>query len=226
MIYDNLCEAEFIERLNRFVAAVKFNGQKVMCHVRNTGRLKELLVPGVKVYIEESGNPARKYRYTLVQVQKGEQIVNIDSQAPNKMAAQWAADSGYFGEKPVVRPERTFGSSRFDLYIECGKRRIFMEVKGVTLERDGIAYFPDAPTERGIKHLNELAECVSAGYEAYILFVIQMKGISEFRPNDTAHPEFGAALRHAAEAGVKVLAYDCELRGKEVCIDMPVPVQL
>ena len=226
MRYENLYEAEFLERLNRFVAAVSFNGGKVLCHVRNTGRLKELLLPGAKVYIEESSNTTRKYRYTLVQVRKGKRIVNIDSQAPNKMAAQWAAASGYFGELSLIKPEKTFGSSRFDLYMESGNRRIFMEVKGVTLEKDKTAYFPDAPTERGIKHLNELADCAKEGYEAYILFVIQMKGINEFRPNDESHPEFGAALRRASQAGVKILAYDCEVSGEKVYIDMPVPVRL
>lgn len=226
MRYEKLFEAEFIERLNRFVAAVNLNGERVMCHVRNTGRLKELLVPGVKVYIEESGNPARKYRYTLVQVLKKERLVNIDSQAPNKMAAEWVKSSGYFGKISVIKPEKIFGSSRFDLYIESGERRIFIEVKGVTLENDGVAYFPDAPTERGIKHLNELAECAASGYEACILFVIQMKGINEFRPNDMSHPEFGTALRRAAEAGVEIMAYDCEVSGRKVCIDTPVPVKL
>lgn len=224
MRYGKLLEACFVERLNRFVAVVKLNGEFVRCHVRNTGRLKELLIPGAKVFIEESDNPSRKYKYSLLQVMKGDVPVNIDSQAPNKMAFEWAKE--YFGAEAVVKPEQTFGDSRFDLYIENGDRRIFVEVKGVTLEQEGIVYFPDAPTERGVKHLRELAESISQGYEAYILFVIQMKGVCEFRPNDSTQPEFGEALRYASGKGVKSLAYDCVVSEEEVYIDKPIPVKL
>lgn len=224
MRYENLLAAEFVERLNRFVAVVNLNGEQVKCHVRNTGRLKELLIPAAKVFIEESDNLARKYKYSLLQVMKGDVPVNIDSQAPNKMALEWAKE--YFGAEAVVKPEHTYGDSRFDLYIEIGARRIFVEVKGVTLEREQVAYFPDAPTERGVKHLCELAESVKQGYEAYILFVIQMKGVDEFRPNDSTQPKFGDALRYAAAEGVKVLAYDCVVSEGEVYIDKPIPVKL
>ncbi len=224
MRYGKLLEAEFVERLNRFVAVVKLNGELVRCHVRNTGRLKELLIPGAKVFIEESDNPSRKYKYSLLQVMKGDVSVNIDSQAPNRMALEWAKE--YFGAEAVVKPEKTFGASRFDLYVEIGERRIFVEVKGVTLEREQVAYFPDAPTERGIKHLYELVDSVGLGYEAYILFVIQMKGVKEFKPNDLAQKRFGEALRYAASKGVGVLAYDCTVSGREVHIDSPIPAKL
>lgn len=224
MRYKKLLTAEFVERLNRFVAVVSLNGELVRCHVRNTGRLKELLTPGAKVFIEESDNSARKYKYSLIQVMKGDVLVNIDSQAPNIMAREWAKE--YFGAEAVVKPEQTFSDSRFDLYIEAGDRHIFVEVKGVTLEWEQVAYFPDAPTERGVKHLFELVESVKQGYEAYILFVIQMKGIYEFRPNDSTQPKFGEALRYAENEGVKVLAYDCVVSEGKVYIDKPIPVKL
>lgn len=224
MRYGKLLEAEFVERLNRFVAVVNLNGELLKCHVRNTGRLKELLIPQAKVFIEESDNSSRKYKYSLIQVMKGDIPVNIDSQAPNRMALEWAKK--YFGAEAVVKPEQTFGDSRFDLYVETGVRRIFVEVKGVTLEHEQIAYFPDAPTERGVKHLYELAESVKQGYEAYILFVIQMKGVGGFSPNDSTQPVFGEALRYAVDQGVKALAYDCVVSGGEVYIDKPVPVKL
>ncbi len=224
MRYGRLLEAEFIERLNRFVAVVRLDGEPVKCHVRNTGRLKELLLSGTRVFVEESDNSARKYKYSLLQVMKGDVMVNIDSQAPNKMALKWARD--YFGVEAVIKPEQTFGASRFDLYVELEGRRIFIEVKGVTLEREGIAYFPDAPTMRGIKHLYELVNSIGQGYEAYILFVIQMKGVKEFRPNDLTQPDFGEALRYADDKGVKVLAYDCIVSEGEVYIDKSIPVKL
>lgn len=178
-------------------------------------------MPGARVYLEKGRNPGRKTAYDLIVVEKGNNYVNMDSQAPNRIAREWLTESWDY-----IKPECKFGNSRLDFYMERNGRKAFLEVKGVTLEEQGVARFPDAPTERGIKHLEELQKAAALGYEAYVLFVIQMKGIRWFEPNDQGHPAFGEALRKAAGAGVKVLAYDCIARPKSLVLDAPVEVRL
>ena len=222
MEYKNIHTGIFVERPNRFIAMVEMDGTLETCHVKNTGRCRELLIPGAKVYLEKSGNPQRKTAYDLVGVKKNGIYVNMDSQAPNKVVHEWLLEQGW----DRVKPECKYGNSRLDFYMEKSARRAFMEVKGVTLEVDGTARFPDAPTERGIKHMEELTEAHRQGYEAYILFVIQMKGIRWFEPNDITHPAFGEALRKAHRTGVQVLAYDCLARPGSLKLDREVPVRL
>lgn len=226
MRYKKIAEARFVSRPNRFIANVELDGEVIQVHVKNTGRCKELLIPGVSVILEESDNLTRKTRYDLVSVKKNDQWINMDSQLPNKAAAEWIRSGCLFPEEVKVFTEKTYGNSRFDLYVESEKRKAFIEVKGVTLEMDGVARFPDAPTERGIKHLNELVKCMDDGYEAYVFFVIQMKGIHRFEPNWITHPEFGDALVRAVERGVKILAYDCSVAEESVEISEPVSVNL
>ncbi|MBR2643037.1 MAG: DNA/RNA nuclease SfsA [Lentisphaeria bacterium] len=231
MRYSRIVQGKFLKRPNRFIAHVEVDGKEEVVHVKNTGRCKELLIPGVTVYLEDCAGKMRKTRYDLVAVDKfreGKKVlpVNMDSQIPNAVAAEWVAECGMFSRSAVIHREVTFGNSRFDLYIEDGERKIFVEVKGVTLECDGVALFPDAPTERGVKHIRELIQCRRMGYEAAILFVIQMKEIRQFRPNDAMHPEFGAALREAAANGVQILAMDCRITPDSIKIDAPVEVVL
>ena len=222
-------KGNFLERPNRFTALVEMDGRIETCHVKNTGRCRELLQPGTEVWLDKSSNPNRKTAYDLVSVRKGDRIINIDSQAPNRAVSEWLKDGGnqLFSNVTYVKPECRYGESRIDFYVEaeCG-RRIFLEVKGVTLEEEGIARFPDAPTERGIRHIRELQRAVAEGYEACILFVIQMKGIRHFEPNDRTHPQFGEALREACREGVKVLAYDCQVTPEEMRLDLPVTIRL
>ena len=212
----NIEKATFLSRPNRFCANVLADGCEQTVHVKNTGRLRELLVPGASVLLSRSDNENRKTKYDLVAVQKGKVLVSIDSQAANGIAEEWLKKGVLFGKDATIRREVTFGKSRFDFYIESEERKIFLEVKGCTLERDGVALFPDAPTERGVKHINELCQCIEKGFEAYILFVIQRKGISHFSPNDVTHPEFGQALRNAESRGVKILAVDCKVSENSV----------
>ncbi len=226
MKYTNTIKAEFLDRPNRFIAHVKIEDQVETVHVKNTGRCKELLVPGAEVVLEFSGNPARKTKYDLICVNKKGRWINMDSQIPNKAAAHWVRESGYFPEDVAVYTEKKFGNSRFDLYVESYKRKAFIEVKGVTLEENNIARFPDAPTQRGVKHVEELIRCKKEGYEAYLLFVIQMKNVKLFQPNWQTHPRFGEALCHAAAEGVKLLAYDCEVTENTIEIKDAVPIDL
>lgn len=206
MKYGNIIQGSFVSRQNRFIAKVRVNDVLETVHVKNTGRCRELLLPGATVYLEESDNPDRKTKYDLVAVVKeGLGIVNIDSQAPNKVVYEWLLTQDY----DYVKPEFTYGNSRFDFYMEKGQEKCFMEVKGCTLEIDGIGYFPDAPTERGVKHLRELTKAAKEGYHCYVAFVIQMPGITEVRANVTMHPEFGQALEEAKDAGVEVLELSC-----------------
>lgn len=221
--------AFFLSRPNRFVALVEPEGRRgdvVVCHVKNTGRCRELLIPGTPVYIQRAGNLNRKTAYDLIVVEKNGVFVNMDSQAPNVVAEEWLRTGCLFSRDARIRREVKHGTSRFDLYVEDGDRRAFMEVKGVTLEEDGTALFPDAPTERGIKHIQELEACRQSGYEAYLLFVIQMKGVTCLRPNDRTHPAFGDALRSAARSGVQILAADCLVRVDSLCLDQMIPVIL
>ena len=226
MRYEKMEPAVFLERPNRFVAYVERAGRREICHVKNTGRCRELLVPGAELYVQRSDNPARKTALDLISVKKGSQWVNMDSQAPNKAAAEWLRQGGLGCREITIRPEYKYGDSRFDFFLEADGRKAFMEVKGVTLEEDGIARFPDAPTERGVKHIRELIRCLNAGYEAYVFFVIQMKGVRAFEPNDRTHPAFGEALREAAKKGVQILAYDCVVRPDEMSIDQRIEVWL
>lgn len=226
MKYENMEPAVFLERPNRFVAYVEQAGRREICHVKNTGRCRELLIPGAELYVQRSDNPARKTAIDLIAVKKGEQWVNMDSQAPNKAVAEWLKNGGLGTKDILVRPEYKYENSRFDFYLELDGRKAFMEVKGVTLEEEGIARFPDAPTGRGVKHIQELMRCRQAGYEAYLFFVIQMKGVHAFEPNDRTHPAFGEALREAQRKGVQILAYDCVVRPDEMRIDQRIEICL
>ena len=230
MKYKSIEEGKFIERPNRFIAHVEIDGQEHVVHVKNTGRCRELLQPGATVYLEKSDNPARKTLYDLVSVVKGHRIVNMDSQLPNGLVEEWLRDSEtareIFGDISFIKREKTYGKSRFDLYVESGDRKIFIEVKGVTLEKDNVVSFPDAPTERGIKHLNELVDALEDGYETYVFFVIQMGGVDYFTPAWDKHREFGDALVNAADKCVKVLAYDCSVSENEVRINNRIKVKL
>lgn len=221
-LYDQVTEGEFIARPNRFIALIRLAAGVEACHVKNTGRCAELLVPGARVTMAASENPDRKTRYDVVAVQKGGLYINMDSQAPNK-AAMEALPRLFPGVKSI-RPEARFGDSRLDFFLETETGETFVEVKGVTLEMNGTALFPDAPTERGIKHLRELEKCVSMGYGAAALFVIQMKGPVRFRPNWETHRAFGEALLRARDAGVRVLAYDCAVTPDSMTLDAEVPL--
>ena len=226
MKYERIEKGYFLERPNRFTAEVEIRGKKEIVHVKNTGRCAELLVPEATVYVQRSDNPERKTKWDLICVKKGNRLINMDSQIPNKAVKEWI-EAGNLCENPtMLRQEVTYGNSRFDLYAEEEERKIFIEVKGVTLEEDGVVKFPDAPTERGVKHVEELCKAVRDGYEAYIFFVIQMKNVKYFTPNTRTHPEFGKALQKAREQGVHIVAYDCEVKKDEIKIRKEVPVLL
>ena len=225
MRYENMTPGIFQYRPNRFIAHVEIDGAEEVCHVKNTGRCRELLIPGVRVWCQKSSNPNRKTKFDLITVQKGERLINMDSQAPNIAAAEWLRNGG-LGEITDLKAEVFHGDSRFDFsFIRDGKR-CFLEVKGVTLENDGICAFPDAPTDRGVKHLRGLAAAARDGFGAYVLFVIQMPDVKYLHPNDTTDPAFGGALREAAAAGVTILAMDCAVTENEMTIRLPVLVKL
>ncbi|MBR6633896.1 MAG: DNA/RNA nuclease SfsA [Clostridia bacterium] len=219
MKYKNTVRGRFISRPNRFIAYVEIDGREEVCHVKNTGRCKELLVKDATVILEKSDNPLRKTRYDLIAVYKGEELINMDSQAPNKVIGEWIENSGYFGKPRLIKPECTYKNSRFDFYVEAGERKIFAEVKGVTLEKDGVVKFPDAPTQRGVKHLTELADAVENGFEAYAIFVIQMKSCKYFTPNTDTHPEFTKALHEVSKKGVRVIALNCSVTEDSLTVD-------
>lgn len=226
MKYSKITEGRFISRANRFVATVEINGVPTTVHVKNTGRCRELLVPGTTVYLAVSDNPARKTKYDLIAVNKNGLLINMDSQIPNDIAAEWLPGSGLFSPDAIIRREVTCGKSRFDFMICEGEKTSYLEVKGVTLETDGVARFPDAPTERGAKHLRELTALAQQGIGAYVLFVIQMKQIRELRPNDAMDPAFGTALREAAQAGVVIRAVDCVVTPENITADREVQIVL
>ena len=226
MQYTNTVRGIFRDRPNRFIAHVEIGGILETVHVKNTGRCRELLVPGAEVILETSDNPARKTKYDLICVNKAGSWINMDSQVPNQVAADWILNGRLFPEKISLKREKTYGNSRFDIYVESESRKAFIEVKGVTLEEDGIVRFPDAPTARGVKHLEELIRAHEDGYETYLFLVIQMKDVKYFEPNWKTHPEFGNILKRAADAGVKILAYDCVVTEDSIEICDPVPVHL
>ena len=225
MHYDNMTPGIFLARPNRFIAHIEINGAVEVCHVKNTGRCRELLVPGCTVYCQRSDNPGRKTKFDLIAVLKGERLINMDSQAPNRAAGEWLA-SGGLGEISELCAEVRHGDSRYDFSFVKDGRRCFLEVKGCTLENDGVCAFPDAPTQRGAKHIRGLAEAAGEGYGAYILFIIQMSDVKCIRPHDETDPEFGKALREAAAKGVAVLAMDCAVTPDTMEIRLPVPVKL
>lgn len=227
MRYERITQGSFLERPNRFLAYAELAGKKEVIHVKNTGRCAELLKPGAVIYVQESQNPERKTKWDLIAVEKGDRIINMDSQIPNRVVQDWIEEGNLFEDVRLVKPETTYCNSRFDLYVETGdKRKIFIEVKGVTLEENGVVRFPDAPSERAVKHLEELGHAVKEGYEAYVFFVIQMKGVRYFTPNRDTHPSFCDALKRAQAAGVHVLAYDCEVSADSIEVNEEVPVVL
>lgn len=224
MKYDNIYEGRFISRPNRFIANIEINGTIEVCHVKNTGRCRELLLPGTTVYVQYADLATRKTKWDLIAVKKRESIVNIDSAAPNKAVAEWLRMGGLGFHPGFLKAEYSYGDSRFDFYLEHQNEKWLIEVKGVTLEEDGVAMFPDAPTERGIKHLNGLATHAKVGFHTAAIFVIQMDQVHSFRANEKLHPEFAIALKNAHLAGVNILAYDCLVTPDQMLIHNPVPV--
>jgi sugar fermentation stimulation protein A len=225
MDYTNMVAGRFLARPNRFIAHVEIDGKREICHVKNTGRCRELLPEGARVWCEVAENPSRKTKFDLITVQKGHRLINMDSQAPNAAAREWLL-SGGLGQIENLRAETVHGDSRFDFSFTRNGQTCFLEVKGVTLEHDGICAFPDAPTERGVKHLNGLARAAQDGCGAFVLFVIQMADVQYLHSNDETDPAFGAALREAAAKGVQILAMDCDVGVDFMTIRNPVAVRL
>lgn len=225
MQYTNMVPGTFLARPNRFIAHIEIGGQTEVCHVKNTGRCRELLPPGAQVWCQRSDNPSRKTKFDLISVRKGSRIINMDSQAPNTAVGEWLS-SGGLGEINDLRAETQHGDSRFDFSFTKDGTLCFLEVKGVTLENDGVCAFPDAPTERGAKHIRGLIQAAQEGFGAYILFVIQMADVRYLHPNDATDPAFGQALREAAENGVQILAMDCEVTEDSMVIRKPVRIRL
>ena len=225
MKYGHMVAGRFLARPNRFIAHVQINGQTEICHVKNTGRCRELLSIGAEVWCEQAANPNRKTKYDLITIKKGERLINMDSQAPNIAAGEWLAAGG-LGQVESIRPETFHGDSRYDFSFVKDGKTCFLEVKGVTLENDGVCAFPDAPTDRGAKHLRGLTQAVKEGFGAYALFVIQMADVKYLHPNDATDPEFGKALREAAENGVQVMAVDCQVTEDTMVIGSFVEVRL
>jgi sugar fermentation stimulation protein A len=226
MQYQQVMAGRFLARPNRFIALVETEAGTLTCHVKNTGRCRELLVPGATVYLEHSGNPARKTAYDLIAVEKGTRLINMDAQAPNRVFREWAAAGKFLADVRAITPEATWGQSRLDFRLEDSQGNYWVEVKGVTLEKDGRCYFPDAPTERGVKHLHELIHLVQEGQRAAVFFVIQMADVESFSPNDETHPAFGQALREARQAGVGIFAHCCRVAPDTLELAGPVPVLL
>ena len=230
MKYNSVIKGRFVSRPNRFIAMVEIDGVIETVHVKNTGRCKELLVEGATVYLSVSDNPNRKTKFDLIAVDKitdkGVLLINMDSQIPNDVAVEWLQKSMLFSDKAIIKREVFYGKSRFDIYVDDGERKAFIEVKGVTLENGGVTSFPDAPTERGIKHLNELSAAINDGYEAYVLFIIQMKGVNLFEPNRERHSQFADALVNASNRGVKVLAVDCIVTENSIIADKNIDIKL
>lgn len=219
MVYQKVVEGVFLSRPNRFIAYVEVNGTEEKCHVKNTGRCKELLAPGAVVYLEVSDNPQRKTKFSLIAVRKGNLLINMDSQAPNKVVHEWIASGKFLPGVTLIRPESNFRDSRFDFYVEAAGEKHFVEVKGVTLEEHGEVSFPDAPTERGCKHLHELVLAQKEGFSSHVIFVVQMEEASCFRPNEQNDPAFADALRVAAKSGVDVKVLTCKVTPNSLKID-------
>lgn len=231
IVYDNIIEATFLSRPNRFIAHCLLGDEEVKVHVKNTGRCKELLVPGAKVYLQSNNDPKRKTKYSLISVKKSNRVINMDSQVPNKVVYEALKNNEItlprLSEKiTYLKSEKTYKNSRFDIYFESKNQKGFIEVKGVTLEQDGVALFPDAPTKRGVKHLYELIEAKKEGYMAYVFFLIQMKDIKYFTPNVKTHKEFGEVLNLAKNKGVNILAYDSLISKSSIAINKPVEIAL
>ncbi len=231
MKYNKIKEAIFIERPNRFIAFCQVDGKREKVHVKNTGRCKELLLEGTRVYLEESQNPTRQTKYSLITVEKGSRLINMDSQSPNQVVYE-ALKKGTLclpeleGPLEVIQRERTYGASRFDFYLETAHQKAFIEVKGVTLEEDNHVLFPDAPTERGLKHIKELMTAQKEGYKCYVIFVIQMSGVTYFMPHKERHAEFARYLEKASREGVHLLAYECKVTPSSLTLGEPVDVRL
>jgi len=225
MHYPNMIPGHFLSRPNRFIAHVEIGGKEETVHVKNTGRCRELLQPGAEVWCQESTNPNRKTKFDLITVRKGQRLINMDSQAPNIAAGEWLR-SGGLGEITNLKAETFQGDSRFDFSFEKDGKQCYLEVKGVTLEDDGVCAFPDAPTQRGTRHLKGLTRLAQEGYGAYVLFVIQMPDVKYLHPNDKTDPAFGAALREAAENGVRIIAMDCAVTEDSMKLRLPVLVKL
>lgn len=230
MVYHQISSAKFLSRPNRFIAHVELGGQEVVCHVKNTGRCRELLIPGCTVYIQKSDNPNRKTAYDLIAVDKqtpnGVLLINMDAQAPNQIFREWVQAGNFRSDLGLLKSEKTYGNSRLDFYWESSESRGFVEVKGCTLEENGVCRFPDAPTERGVKHILELISAKEAGYEASICIVVQMEGMQYFEPNDVTHPAFGEALRKAEKAGVEVFALGCHVTAESLIWGEKIRVKL
>ncbi|MCL2397392.1 MAG: DNA/RNA nuclease SfsA [Defluviitaleaceae bacterium] len=226
MTYNNITQARFIRRINRFVAEVSVNDQTHHAHIKNTGRCHELLIPGAKIYLNYSDNPARATAFDLISVYKNNTLINIDSSAPNKAFLEYLSAGHFMPNITKIKPEAKFGTSRLDFYAETPTGGIFFEVKGVTLEENSVAKFPDAPTLRGIKHLQELTTAIQQGYQAHVVFIIKMQGITHFTPNYATHPEFGEALASAISAGVQAHAFDCIVTPNSLTIANPVNIVL
>jgi sugar fermentation stimulation protein A len=226
MNYPNIHQGRFLSRPNRFIAHVMLNGEEVVAHVKNTGRCKELLLPGAKVYLVEANQPTRKTKYDLVAVKKQDYLINMDSQAPNQVFQEWAASGAFLPDLTLIRPEYRHGDSRFDFYLEQGEKRHLVEVKGVTLEENGIVRFPDAPTQRGVKHIEGLIAAKQEGFEPWLCFVVQLSPVKHMEPNDQTHPAFGDALRRAKAAGVHILAMECRVEPGRLTILREIPVKL
>lgn len=211
MIYNNIRTARFIDRPNRFIANIELEDREEVCHVKNTGRCRELLKPGATIFVQEFGRTSRKTKYDLIGVMKGDRLVNVDSQVPNKIFHEWLLKGNFFKDITSIKPEAKYKNSRFDFYIETKAEKIYIEVKGVTLEEGNIVLFPDAPTERGVRHVRELIDCTEEGFKAYLVFVIQMKGVSCFTPNSRTHREFAETVKTAGTKGVNIIAFDCNV---------------
>ena len=225
MTYQTVVPGRFLSRPNRFIAHIEIGGKEEICHVKNTGRCRELLQPGCTVYCLDAQSPSRKTRYDLIAVQKGNRLINMDSQAPNAAAKEWLL-SGGLGEITDLKPESRHGDSRFDFSFQKDGIPCFLEVKGATLEQDGICAFPDAPTARGTKHLRHLSALARQGYGTYVLFVIQMEDVVYLHPNTATDPAFSHALKEAAQAGVQLLAMDCAVTPDSMVLRSPVPIRL
>ena len=226
MRYTNIMAGKFLARPNRFIAHVEIAGHEEIVHVKNTGRCKELLLPGATVYVQHFPEGKRKTKYDLIAVEKQNLLINMDSQAPNKVVQEWLMEQEPFGKITYLKPECKHGDSRFDFYLETEAKKMFIEVKGVTLEEKGVVMFPDAPTERGVKHVQELCHCLEQGYEAAIVFVVQMSGMRYFTPNRRTHAAFAEALERAEACGVRMLALSCEVTPESLAINGEIPIHL